>query len=310
MKRILFLFLDGVGLDVTAPSNPLSTHDGDAFRHFAGGQHWIPPFDRQIGTTHLLRPLDATLGVEGLPQSGTGQASLLTGVNCAKQVGRHFGPYPHSKTHATLDAANLFHKVQALFPQHPAPAAFANAFPPQYFDAPRRRDAVTTRCCQAAGMDLRDIAALQTGKAIPADLTGRTWRDRLDLNVPLRTPEETANVLVTTARDHALTFFEYFLTDKVGHRRIDVPPSILLSDLDAFLNGLLNTLRPSQETVLITSDHGNLEDTNHTQHTCNPVPLIVYGWAAPHFADANDLTDVTPGIVRALRSANAPVASE
>ena len=310
MKRILFLFLDGVGLDRTAPSNPLSTHDGDAFRHFAGGQHWIPPFDRQIGTTHLLRPLDATLGVEGLPQSGTGQASLLTGVNCAKQVGRHFGPYPHSKTHATLDAANLFHKVQALFPQHPAPAAFANAFPPQYFDAPRRRDTVTTRCCQAAGMDLRDIAALQTGKAIPADLTGRTWRDRLDLNVPLRTPEETANVLVTTARDHALTFFEYFLTDKVGHRRIDVPPSIRLSDLDAFLNGLLNTLRPSQETVLITSDHGNLEDTNHTQHTCNPVPLIVYGWAAPHFADANDLTDVTPGIVRALRSANAPVASE
>jgi 2,3-bisphosphoglycerate-independent phosphoglycerate mutase len=306
MKRLLFLFLDGTGLSRDGPSNPFAAHDGGAFRRLAGGQHWTHPFEQQSGATHLLRALDATLGIKGLPQSGTGQASLLTGTNCAKQVGRHFGPYPHSKTHPSLDDANLFHKVQELFPQHPAPAAFANAFPPQYFDAPRRRATVTTRCCQAAEVPLRDMAALQAGEAIPADLTGHTWRDRLDLDVPLRTPAEAATVLASAAREHAVTFFEYFLTDKVGHRRIDVAPSTLLTDLDAFLNGLLDALRPSEETLLITSDHGNLEDTGHTQHTRNPVPLIVYGWAAPHFAEASDLTDVTPGIVRALRAARAP----
>jgi phosphopentomutase len=101
-----------------------------------------------------------------------------------------------------------------------------------------------------------------------------------------------------------MTFFEYFLTDKVGHRRIEMSPSTLLADLDSFLDGLLGALKPSEETLLITSDHGNFEDTSHTQHTRNPVPLIVYGWAAPHFANASDLTDVTPSIVRALRSAN------
>jgi len=50
--------------------------------------------------------------VEGLPQSGTGQATLFTGVNCAERVGRHFGPYPHSTTHEILRDHNLFRRVE------------------------------------------------------------------------------------------------------------------------------------------------------------------------------------------------------
>lgn len=304
MKRLLFLFLDGIGLDREGPNNPLAAFDGPAVSHLASGQRWIRPFKGRSDSTHLLRPLDATLGIDGLPQSGTGQASLLTGLNCAKQVGRHFGPYPHSKTYDALDRENLFHKVQALFPGRTAPTAFANAFPPQFFEATRRRSTVTTRCCEAAGVELRNMAALRNGQAIPADLTGEAWRDQLDLEVSRHPPEETGEVLAATARRHTLTFFEYFLTDKVGHRRLELAPSALLKDLDAFLNGLLDALQPSEETLVITSDHGNFEDTSHTQHTRNPVPLIVYGWAAPHFTNATNLTDVTPSIVQALQSAN------
>lgn len=304
MKRILFLFLDGVGLAPEGPTNPFAGHDEGGLSHLAHGQRWIRPFDRRTESAHLLRSLDATLGLDGLPQSGTGQATLLTGWNCAEKVGRHFGPFPHSKTYDALDRANLFHETQNLFPQHPAPAAFANAFPPQFFEATRRRSTVTTRCCEAAGVALRDVAALRNDNAIPADLTGTTWRDRLGLAVDPRPPAETAEVLAGIARQHPMTFFEYFLTDKVGHRRIEMSPSTLLADLDSFLDGLLGALKPSEETLLITSDHGNFEDTSHTRHTRNPVPLIVYGWAAPHFANASDLTDVTPSIVRALRSAN------
>jgi len=124
--------------------------------------------------------------------------------------------------------------------------------------------------------------------------------------VTQRLPAETAEVLAGAVQNHALTFFEYFLTDKVGHHRVDVLPSTLLKDLGSFLKALVEALDPSEVTVLITSDHGNLEDTTHTQHTRNPVPLIVHGWAAPYFEDAADLSDVTPGIVRALRSKNAP----
>jgi len=301
MKRILFVFLDGVGLAPSGPSNPLSAHDGAAMRRLAGGQRWDRPFRPKATNTHLVRPIDATLGVEGLPQSGTGQASLLTGENCARLVGRHFGPFPHSTTHEVLDHKNLFQKVQDLFPAAEPPVAFANAFPPQYFNASRRRATVTTHCCRAAQVELRDIDALRAGRALPADLTGASWQDLLQLDVARMEPAEAGSVLASTARPHAFTLFEYFLTDKVGPKRIETPPAPLLTQLDEFFGGLLRALDPDQDALLLTSDHGNLEDTSHTQHTRNPVPLIVYGWAAPHFEDATSLTDVTPSIVNALR---------
>jgi len=306
MKGILFLFLDGVGLGRDSPENPFAAHSGEAFRQLASGQPWMRPFHERTTPAHLVQSLDATLGVDGLPQSGTGQASLLTGANCPQLVGRHFGPFPHSKTYKSLNQANLFHKIQSLFPQQESPTAFANAYPPQFFSATRRRSTVTTHCCEAAEVEIRDITALREGRALPADLTGAIWRELLQLEVPQRTLAEAARVLASTTRQHAFTFFEYFLTDKVGHRRVETPPETLLTDLNAFLEALLDALDPSQETLLITSDHGNLEDTSHTQHTRNPVPLFVYGWAASHFEGAANLTDVTPGIVRALRSTTVP----
>ena len=42
-----------------------------------------------------LLALDAGLGVEGLPQSATGQAVLLTGVNIPAELGYHYGPKPN-----------------------------------------------------------------------------------------------------------------------------------------------------------------------------------------------------------------------
>lgn len=305
MKRILFVFLDGVGLAPTGPSNPLSAHEGVVLRRLAGEQAWQHPFGETTTSTHLVRPIDATLGVDGLPQSGTGQATLMTGENCAVRVGRHFGPFPHSKTHDLLDQDNLFHKVKGLHSTHDAPAAFANAFPPQYFNAAQRRSTVTTRCCRAAGVEIRDLKALRADRALSADLTGQTWRDLLSLDIAQRDPATAGATLAAAAQPHAFTLFEYFLTDKVGHNRVDTPARVLLDQLDEFFRGLLHTLDPTQDTLLVTSDHGNLEDTSHKQHTRNPVPLIVYGWAAPHFTEATDLTDVTPGIVRALKAGKA-----
>lgn len=303
MHRILFVFLDGVGLAPSGPENPFARHDGTALRELGGGSRWTQALSETTRSHHLVRSLDATLGVEGLPQSGTGQATLFTGVNCASLVGRHFGPFPHSATYEILDHDNVFHCVQALTAA-PDPAAFANAFPPPFFTASRRRGTVTTRCCAGADVPLRDLDALRNERAIPADLTAETWRETLALDVPRRTEADTARVLAQTHRQHALTLFEYFLTDKVGHGRTDRSPSALLDGLDRFLGTLLEHLDPETESLLVTSDHGNLETTRHTQHTRNPVPLIVRGWAAPYFTDAQDLTDVTPGIIDALRSAN------
>lgn len=301
MKRLLFFFVDGVGIGERGDENPLSTIDAPALHRLAGHQQWCAPFSPQTAPELVVRSLDATLGVEGLPQSGTGQATLFTGTNCAEIVGRHFGPFPHSKTHPVLDRANLFCQLQSLS-DNGRPSTFANAFPPQYFDAARRRATVTTYCCKAANIALRDLSALRDERAVAADLTSVSWRERLNLDVPARSPAEAATILAALTRDHALTLFEYFLTDKAGHRRIDTPPAQLLADLDCVLGALVDRLDPARDALVVTSDHGNLEDLSHTQHTRNPVPLVVYGWAAPFFRDARSLTDVTPCIVEALRS--------
>ena len=300
MRRLLFVFLDGVGLGPPGPANPFSTTEDSVFRRLGGGD-WTRALPETTSPDHLVRHLDATLGVEGLPQSGTGQASLFTGVNCAERVGRHFGPFPHSATHEVLDHDNLFHRVQALA-SAPTPAAFANAFPPQFFDASSRRWTVTTRCCAGAGVPLRDLDALRAERAVTADLTADAWRDALHLDVSPRAAPQAAQHLFNTHREHLCTLFEYFQTDKAGHGRGDLAPDAVLGRLARFLGRLLDLLDPARDTLLVTSDHGNVEDTSHTQHTRNPVPLVVHGWAAPYFENARDLTDVTPGIVDALRA--------
>ena len=301
MRRLLFVFLDGVGLGPTGPENPLSTHADTALRRLSGGAAWTRALPETTASQHLVRHLDATLGVEGLPQSGTGQATLFTGVNCAERVGRHFGPFPHSATYEVLDHENLFHRVQTLA-STPAPAAFANAFPPQFFETSSRRWTVTTRCCAGAGVSLRDLDALRADRAVAADLTAEAWRGGLQLDVSPRPAAQAAQSLFSTHRDHLCTLFEYFHTDKVGHRRGNLAPDRLMARLNQFLGRLFDLLDPSRDTLLITSDHGNVEDVSHTQHTRNPVPLVVRGWAAPYFAEARDLTDVTPCIVDALRA--------
>jgi len=303
MRQLLFLFVDGIGLGPASSDNPFAAATYPALERLGGDQPWLAPFSSHGSSVRVARPIDATLGVEGLPQSGTGQAALLTGINCPRIVGRHFGPFPHSKTHPTLDAHNLFRQVHSLA-DPPLGVSFANAFPPRFFRRTRRRTTVTTYCCRAAGVPLRDLAALRDRQAITADLTGHTWRTQLGLDVPARSVSDTADILLGTARTHALTLFEYFLTDKAGHRRIDTPPAQILGDLDQLVGTLTDQMDPERDTLLLTSDHGNLEAGEHTQHTRNPVPLLVYGWAAPHFAEAADLTDVTPGIVRALRTAH------
>jgi hypothetical protein len=301
MKHILFLFLDGIGIGAATDSNPLAKREYPAFRRLAHHQRWQLPFPSYNAPDHVVRPIDATLGIDGLPQSGTGQGTLFTGINCAEVVGRHFGPFPHSKTHSILNERNVFEQLREL----PAPIpsmAFANAFPPQFFTAARRRSTVTTHCCLASNVPLRDQTKLQNRQAVSADLTNRHWRTELGLDVPERTVAEAATVLASVTHHNAFTLFEYFLTDKVGHRRVDTAPEVLLDELDQFLETLVEHLNPSDDTLILTSDHGNLEDTSHTQHTRNPVPLLVYGWAAPFFSDAMDLTDVTPAVVEALRS--------
>ncbi len=304
MPHILFVFIDGVGLGPPGDQNPFARLSLPAFEALAGGQPWTAgavPLDEP---GHVFRPLDANLGVDGLPQSGTGQATLFTGINCAAVAGRHFGPYPHSKTRPVLAAGNVFSKVKALLPAADEPAAFANAYPPRFFTYARRRDrwTVTTHCCLEAGVRVRTLGDLRRGTALAADLTGAGW-DALDLEVEPISEGEAGACLHTISRRHAFTLFEYFHTDKAGHSCDTERAAGVLHALHRFFATLLERTDRDEELLLITSDHGNLEDLSVKSHTRHPVPLIAYGRGADAFRAARAITDVTPAILRALAAA-------
>ncbi|MFQ5571063.1 MAG: peptidase [Rhodothermales bacterium] len=308
---ILFIFLDGVGLGPAHPQhNPLALRSLPSFERLFGNQRWTSEAAAVDLPGHIVRSIDARLGVEGLPQSGTGQATLFTGVNCAKVAGRHYGPFPHSKTRPLLATVNIFQQILSLGLPFDEPVVFANAYPDRFFSYVRQtnRWTVTTLCCLEAGLRIRTHRDLLDGRALPADLTGRSW-PQPDAALPPISEDEAGRRLVRMAGAHAFTLFEYFLTDKAGHSRSQDRAFQTLHALDRFFEGILSAFDPDRGLLLITSDHGNLEDLSTKSHTSNPVPLIAYGRGAARFAAVRDLTGLTPVIVQALRDAAAESAA-
>lgn len=293
--HVVFVFVDGVGLGPDGPDNPLARLDLSAFARLADGQHWTSETKSIDQVRRVFRPIDATLGVEGLPQSGTGQATLFTGVNCAERAGRHFGPYPHSTSKPVIAELNLFLCLEKTGRM----GAFANAYPDRFFQYAERRGrwTVTTLCCVEAGVRLRREADVRAGNALTAELTGATWNERLGLDIPVISEAEAGRRLARLSRDADLTLFEYFLTDKAGHSRDPERAAAVLRSLDAFLGGLLDGLDDATLFVL-TSDHGNIEDLSTKSHTRNAVPLVALGPGAEAFSAARSLLDVTPTLVR------------
>jgi len=301
---ILFVFLDGVGIGPPTLNNPLSTREWPAMARLAGDQPWVAPFRSVTSDVLVVRAIDATLGVEGLPQSGTGQATLFTGVNCAERVGRHFGPYPHSTTHEILRDHNLFRRVEdASTPVNGQThaATFANAYPDGFFDWVRGRGrwTVTTFAAVETGLSIRGSEELARGAAVAANITGEGWPDPDPDIGPISETEAASNVL-RLHQHHRLTLFEYYLTDKVGHGRLEVPAESVIASVDRFLGALLNGLDASEDTLIVTSDHGNIEELGQKQHTRHPVPFIACGRGARHFGGVETLQDVTPAIQRLL----------
>lgn len=304
--HVLFVFLDGVGLGNHDPAaNHFAALSLHAFERLAGGYPWTLNTPTLHHPGHVFRPIDATLGVEGLPQSGTGQTTLLTGANAASVAGRHFGPFPHSKTRALLAERNIFRQVQMLFPEDSEPAAFANAFPKQFFEQMRKRNrwTVTTRACIDAGIYIRTDDDLEASSALSADITGAGWPGRA---ISAVSEYEAARRLVALSNSYRFTLFEYFWTDKAGHSQDSNRAAAVLRTLDGFFAGLLDTFDTGRNLLVVTSDHGNLEDLSTKTHTRNPVPLIALGVGASHFIDVHDLTGITPAILNALRPNSSP----
>jgi len=255
------------------------------------------------GLRASLIPLDACLGVGGAPQSATGQATLLTGQNVPATIGYHYGPKPDSAVADLLQNGNIF----SVLRKHGKQAKFINAYPPRYFSAiqsGKRLYSAIPLAAVSAGLPLLTQHDLITGKALSADFTAQGWREVLNLpDTPVLSYQQAGERLASLSMQNDLTFFEYWLSDYAGHRQDMAQAVTLLESFDQILGGLFNAWNDEQGLVLITSDHGNLEDLTTRRHTFNPVPAILVGSETlrrDFLKGMTSLSDVAPAILKLL----------
>jgi hypothetical protein len=294
---VIFLFIDGVGLGDEETYNPFLKANYFGFERMAGGQSFTRQAEAILHDNHLFKSVDATLGVEGLPQSGTGQTALFTGENAPKSIGKHYGPFPHSGIKHLLREQSIFHKAQQLGKT----CHFINAYPDIFFEKSRQRNrwSCTTLMSKSAGLPLNTAQAIRDKKAVTAGITQQAWREKLDFNVPKISPRQAAARILEKNNIYDLVLYEYYLTDKAGHSQDSEKADSVISTYDQFLSELMDMKKPG-DTIVLSSDHGNVEDLSTKTHTRNNVPLFVLGPGAPAFRDAQSILDITPSILSML----------
>ncbi len=159
----------------------------------------------------------------------------------------------------------------------------------------RSRWTVTTRCCLAAEILIRSTEYLENGLGLAADLTGTGLKTIEDSVLPI-SEEEAASNLIKLASTCKFTLFEYFHTDKAGHAQSFKKAEARLAALDRFFAALLDAIDVSETLLLVTSDHGNIEDLSTKSHTFNPVPFVALGLDANHFESVTDLSQIVDRI--------------
>jgi hypothetical protein len=306
--RFLLIFLDGVGLgpdDVAR--NAFVAAALPTLAQLIDGRRVTAATSPYHGSRASLVGLDATLGVDGLPQSGTGQTALLTGVDAVRRYGRHFGPWVPTVLRPLVLEQSVLARAQAAGRR----VAFANAYPEELVAAGRAALENGSRlpaylragpplAALGAGVLNRHTRELERGDAVASEITNDGWRDRLGrTSVPLRTPAEAGALLARIADAHDLTLFAHYSTDYQGHRGGLAGAVAALERVDTFLGGLLAAAGPDLR-IIATSDHGNIEDIT-AEHTRNPAMCLVTGPSHAEFTrPLRDLTDVAPAILREL----------
>jgi len=255
-----------------------------------------------IGERATLLAIDPSVGVDGLPQSATGQAILVTGINVSADIGYHYGPKPNPEVAAHLKNGTLFSR----FLHAGRKTALLSAYPPRYFegiDSGKRIYSSIPMAVTNAGIELMRQEDLFAGKALAADFTGEGWRTMLHIpETPVYTQHEAGLKLASLAMDYDFSMFEYWASDYAGHKQQMETAIRLMESFDSVLGGVAAGMNDDL-LVVITSDHGNMEDMSTRKHTDVHVPALVLGEKkarAEFTRDMISLVDVAPAIWRTV----------
>jgi hypothetical protein len=297
--RALLVFIDGIGLGRPGAQNPF---DGAPVNLLA-------PLAARDGDPRVaLGALDATLGHPGLPQSATGQAAIFTGEDAVAVAGGHREGLPRGPVAELVLRSSLLARARAAGKRAALLNAFDEARAERLTQVARGhekatravRPSATALAGLAGGGVLRTMREARAGRAVPFDFTGEVCRT-FGLDAPRWSLEDAGRILAAAAAEVDLALFETFLTDKAGHSQDVVWARREIVRVERFLGGLLDAIDPREQLVVVTSDHGNLEDLSTRSHTRAHVPLLAFGRGAADFvAGAVSLLDVAPRLLSRL----------
>jgi hypothetical protein len=286
-RRVLLIFVDGLGVGARDPAvNPLARLPMGYLTLFSDGA--------EPGALHadclpslagggVPLSLDARLGVEGIPQSATGQTTLLTGINAAQELGYHLFAFPNARLRELIREHSLLKRAV----ERGKRAAFLNAYRPRFFEIGsaiwEKPLSVTTWTNQAAGLPFFTLDDVVARRSIYQEFTNRELRER-GFDVPLFSPEEAGAILGLRSADFDFLLYEYFRTDGAGHSR-DMEKSVReVAGLERFIGAVLEHVDLDSTLVILTSDHGNIEDLSVKTHTLNPALTVLWGRRAAETA--------------------------
>lgn len=290
-NKLIFIFLDGVGLGRKNDSNPFLKASMPTLFSLIGEKL----FDTSniLAENILAKGIDACLGVEGVPQSATGQTCLFTGFNAQAVLGHHLMAYPNDELIALINKRSIFKYAK----ERHVNSIFANSYTDGFFNSlgqDQSSYSVTTHCVLAAQIRFNSLNDLRKNKAVHWDITNSTLQNIPD-RVPVISPFEAGQNLRDLASAYDLILYECFLPDLIGHK-MDMSKSIsFLEMFDEFLNGVIID-KPANVHILISSDHGNIEDLSTGGHTKNLVPLIFIGNLAKDFESVNSIDEIFDAI--------------
>jgi len=297
LKKAILIFVDGLGLGRPDPSVNPCAGDGLVFlnQHSGKRQPFALPLDG------LGFGVDAALGVSGLPQSATGQTTLLTGVNCARLLGKHKPAFPNEPLRNILKEKSLLKQIRDLGLK----PSFINAYRPLFFSLKEKtkwRLSATTVANLAADLPFNRITDIGEGGALYHDMTNRSLRSQ-GFDAPVFSPEKAAGILLQNTEHYHFILYEFFLTDRAGHTGEMDKALPVLEVLDRFIGSVLKGIDLRSTLVMITSDHGNVEDLSTVTHTRNPAMTLVWGSGKEDMVSRVSCLDhITPALIQWYRN--------
>jgi len=310
--RFIFIFIDGIGIGKSNCDNPFHTANPKILRLWENAFVDLPDL--------TLKPIDPLLGVEGTPQSATGQTTIFTGVNIPKLLSKHIGSFPNRIMRKVISEENLLIKLENsgkkakfinAYPHHSELFSNSNInidkegnliFSDNFPDKFKKRISVTSSILISNNVKPFDTKDIKEERSLYQDYSNISL-PKYGIDLPVFSPEEAAEVLFKTSGEYDLILYEFFQSDIYGHRKNISEQIELISGLDLLLSTLISLMDHKKDTLLITSDHGNLEDNSGKAHTLNPVPLITWGRKNTELSqNINDLAGITPAILNFLTS--------